>query len=69
MVRKIYEKKGTIDSTRIYLNNLLFLVADHDEIEKMELNGIQYLAMNQLVKDLDEGASYLAALSQTQDKS
>jgi len=65
-VRKIFEKKGTIDSTRVYLNNLLFLVADHDEIEKMELNGIQYLAMNQLVKDLDEGASYLAALSQTQ---
>ena len=51
---------------RTYVNNILFLLADHDEIEKMELTGVQYLALNQLVKDLDDGASYLTALSPTQ---
>ncbi|HOO04858.1 MAG TPA: hypothetical protein PLJ11_09070, partial [Methanomassiliicoccales archaeon] len=51
---------------RIYANNLLFLVADEEQKALMEAKAIEYLALSQLVKDIEEGHSYLASMSSQQ---
>jgi hypothetical protein len=65
-IRNIYEKQGTQGAPRVFANNLVFLVADEDEIDRMVLKGTEYLALSQLNEDLSEGASYLASISQGQ---
>jgi len=65
-VRRIFETKGTQETPRIYANNLAFLVADSDQIERMKLKGTEYLALCQLNEDLEAGASYLSGISQGQ---
>lgn len=65
-VRRIYETKGTQETPRIYANNLAFLVADSEQIDRMRLKGTEYLALCQLNEDLESGASYLSGISQGQ---
>ena len=65
-VISIYEKAGSLGAPRIYGNNLLFLLADEEEILKMSAQGRSYLALAQLVKDMDSGAGYLTALTPSQ---
>ncbi|HRR67599.1 MAG TPA: DUF499 domain-containing protein, partial [Methanomassiliicoccales archaeon] len=65
-VRSIYEQAGSQKVPRIYANNLLFLVADEEQKALMEAKAIEYLALSQLVKDIEEGHSYLASMSPQQ---
>jgi len=66
-VRLIYEQAGSQKVPRIFANNLLFLVADEEQKALMEAKSIEYLALSQLVKDIEEeGHSYLASMSPKQ---
>ncbi len=65
-VRQIFETKGTQKTPRLYANNLMFLVADMDQIERMNLKGTEFLALKSLTDDLDQGASYLSGITQGQ---
>lgn len=59
----INEKAGSVGSPRIYSNNLLFLLADEEEMGSMISRSRYYLALAQLVKDADSGAAYLSSLT------
>lgn len=65
-VTNIYEKAGSLGAPRLYSNNVLFLLADDEETLKMYAQGRSYLALAQLIKDMDSGASYLVALTSSQ---
>ncbi|KAF5048372.1 hypothetical protein DSECCO2_450780 [anaerobic digester metagenome] len=65
-VRSIYEQAGSQKVPRIFANNLLFLVADEEQKALMEAKSIEYLALSQLVKDIEEGHSYLTSMSSQQ---
>ncbi len=49
LVRKIYAYSGAMESFRKYQNNLLFLVADKDQVEHMIQVSRRYLAICQIV--------------------
>lgn len=66
LVISINERSGSMEAPRVYANNLLFLLADEDEIAKMDAQARSFLALSQLKKDVDGGASYLAALTTAQ---
>lgn len=65
-VRQIFETKGTQKTPRLYANNLVFLVADADQIDRMNLKGTEFLALKSLTEDLDQGASYLSGITMGQ---
>jgi len=46
LVRKIFEHSGTLEGYRTYKNNLLFLVADNAQVERMVEVAQRYLAIN-----------------------
>ncbi len=48
LVRKIYEHAGAMESFRNYQNNVLFLVADADQVEKMIDVTRRYLAISRI---------------------
>lgn len=51
LVLKIFERTGVSEGYRTFKNNLLFLVADKDQIDPM-VNGMRrYLAIRRIVKD------------------
>jgi len=51
LVLKIFERSGVSEGYRTYKNNLLFLVAEKDQVESM-VNGVRrYLAIRRIVKD------------------
>jgi len=53
LVLKIFERTGVSEGYRTFKNNLLFLVADKDQIEPV-VNGMRrYLAIRRIVKDED----------------
>lgn len=53
LVRKIYEYTGTLETFRTYQNNVLFLVADTDQIDQM-LNVVKrYLAINRITSNVE----------------
>ncbi len=53
LVLKIFERTGISEGYRTYKNNLLFLVADQDQIDPM-VNGMRrYLAIRRIVKDAE----------------
>lgn len=66
LVLNINEKAGSMGAPRIFSNNLLFLLADENEMPKMEAQARSYLALSQLKNDMDSGASYLGALTASQ---
>ncbi len=51
LLRKIYEYSGTLESFRKYQNNLIFLVADQDQVENMVNVARRYLAIGRIVDD------------------
>jgi len=53
LVRKIYEFSGISESFRRYQNNVLFLVADTDQVDNMVLVSRRYLAIGRIVGDAD----------------
>ena len=62
-VTNIYEKAGSVGSPRIFINNVVFLLADEEETSIMADRARNTLALTQLVKDSNAGAAYLASLS------
>jgi hypothetical protein len=62
-VTNIYEKAGSVGSPRIFINNVVFLLADEEETSIMADRARNTLALTQLVKDSNAGAPYLASLS------
>jgi hypothetical protein len=48
LVRKIYEYAGVMESFRNYQNNILFLVADADQVEQMIKVTRRYLAISRI---------------------
>ena len=58
LVKRIYEYSGAMQSFRKYQNNLLFLVADTDQVENMVQVARRYLAIGRIVGDADRMAEF-----------
>ena len=58
LVRKIYEYAGTLESFRSYQNNVVFLVADADQVENMVEVARRYLAIGRIVGDAGRMAEF-----------
>lgn len=48
LVRRLYEHTGALESFRMYPNNLVFLVADHDQADTMVAVARRYLAIGRI---------------------
>lgn len=48
LVRRLYERAGALGSFRAYPNNLVFLVADSDQVDNMVAVTRRYLAINRI---------------------
>lgn len=53
LVKKIYEYSGTMQSFRKYQNNVVFLVADLDQVDNMVQVTRRYLAIGRITGDAD----------------
>jgi hypothetical protein len=53
LVLKIFERKGSLEEYRTYKNNLVFLVADEDQLGRMVEVAQRYLAVQRIVSDPD----------------
>jgi hypothetical protein len=51
LVIKLFEHKGSMEEYRTYKNNLVFLVADQDQISRMVDVAQQYLAIHRITAD------------------
>lgn len=51
LVRKLAERAGTSEGYRIYRNNVLFLVADQGQLDRMVEVAQRYLAIDRIVND------------------
>lgn len=58
LVVKIFERKGTQEEYRTYKNNLVFLVADEDQIDRMVEVAQRYLAAQRIMGDVDRMAEF-----------
>lgn len=58
LVKKIYEYSGAMQSFRKYQNNVLFLVADEDQVENMVQVARRYLAVGRIVGDADRMSEF-----------
>lgn len=58
LVKKIYEYSGAMQSFRKYQNNVLFLVADADQVENMVQVARRYLAIGRIVGDADRMSEF-----------
>ncbi len=58
LVRKIYEYTGTLESFRKFQNNVIFLVADEDQVANMVDVARRYLAIGRIVDDADRMAEF-----------
>ncbi len=58
LLRKIYEYAGTLESFRVYQNNVIFLVADTDQVEHMVEVARRYLAIGRIVGDAGRMAEF-----------
>lgn len=63
LVDKIYGEMGTQGKPRVFRNNVVFLVPDGDETERMEAKAREFLALKKLTDDLAEGAPGILDLS------
>ncbi|MGC9307459.1 MAG: DUF499 domain-containing protein [Thermoplasmatota archaeon] len=66
LVERLFHEAGTQGKPRTFANNVLFLVADSEERDKMEVRAREYLALQKLCDDIEEGAPSLQALSKNQ---
>jgi hypothetical protein len=55
---KLFEHKGSLEEYRTYKNNLLFLVADADQVARMVEVAQRYLAVQRIVGDPDRMADF-----------
>jgi hypothetical protein len=53
LVLKLFEHKGSMEEYRTYKNNVLFLVADEDQVSNMVDVAQRYLAAQRVVNDTD----------------
>ena len=51
LVRRIFDHAGSLEGYRIYKNNVLFLVADKEQVENMVGVARRYLALGRIVGD------------------
>ena len=51
LVVKLFEHKGSMEEYRTYKNNLVFLVADEDQVDRMVDVAQQYLAIRRITSD------------------
>lgn len=51
LVLKLFEHKGSMEEYRTYKNNLVFLVADQDQVDRMVDVAQQYLAIRRITGD------------------
>ena len=58
LVLKIFERKGTLEEYRTYKNNLVFLIADEDQVDKMVEVAQRYLAVHRIIGDSDRMAEF-----------
>lgn len=58
LVQKIYQYSGTLESFRKYQNNLVFLIADQDQIENTIMVARRYLAIGRIVDDAQRIAEF-----------
>jgi len=58
LVRKIYEYSGTLESFRKYQNNVIFLVADKDQVDNMVNVARRYKAIGRIVDDQERMAEF-----------
>ena len=65
-VLTIYTQSGSQGKPRLYRNNLVFLVADYAEVDRMKVKIREYLALKSLLTPSGAGASGSLALSPTQ---
>ena len=65
-VRDIFLQTGALREPRKLLNDLVFLVADAGEVERMRLKAREYLALRLLVQEADRGAGGSLNLSEGQ---
>jgi hypothetical protein len=64
-VLNIFEKQGTQNQPRVFINNLFFIVVDKEEKEKMFIKAREYLALNDLI-GIDQEKGGIAELSKAQ---
>jgi hypothetical protein len=55
---KLFEHKGSLEEYRTYKNNLVFLVADADQVERLVEVAQRHLAVQRIVKDPDRMADF-----------
>ena len=53
LVRKIFDHAGALEGYRTYKNNVLFLVADEDQVENMVQVAQRYLAIGRITGDAE----------------
>jgi len=53
LVLKLFQHKGSMEEYRTYKNNLVFLVADEDQVDRMVQVAQQYLAIQRIISDPD----------------
>jgi len=58
LVLKLFEHKGSLEEYRTYKNNLVFLVADADQVERMIEVAQRYLAVKRIITDQDRLAEF-----------
>ncbi len=58
LVRNIFDHKGGAGGYRDYKNNVLFLVADEDQVDALVENARRYLALRRIVADAERLAEF-----------
>jgi hypothetical protein len=58
LVKKIYQYTGIMESFRKYQNNVIFLVADKDQVENLVGVARRYLAIGRIVGDAERMAEF-----------
>lgn len=58
LVLKLFEHKGSLEEYRTYKNNVVFLVADVDQVERMIEVAQRYLAVHRIITDQDRLAEF-----------
>jgi len=58
LVSKIFDHAGSMEGYRTYKNNLVFLVADQDQVDHMVEVAQRYLAIRRIVGDADRMAEF-----------
>jgi hypothetical protein len=58
LVLKIFERKGSLEEYRTYKNNVVFLVADEDQVDRMVEVAQRYMAVQRIISDLDRMSEF-----------